>query len=99
MFFIRYTANNSNYPHLLPQGLFKGCPAHLSYLNTESGCLVYAYIILKATDPNTKFFSLQEHHEGGGSTSSLYPDLPLTFMQKKTFIWYSDSNYFHFMTH
>ena len=74
--------------------LFKGCHAHLSYLNTESWCLVYAYIILKVTDPKIKFGLLQEHHDGGGSTSSLYPDLPLTFMQKKTFLLYPDSNYF-----
>ena len=72
-FFTHYIASNSNYPHLLSQGLFKGCPAHLSYLDTESWCLVYAYIILKATDPNIKFCSLQEHHEGGGSTSYLFP--------------------------
>ena len=51
--------------------LFKGCHAHLSYLNTESWCLVYAYIILKVTDPKIKFGSLQEHHDGCGSTSSL----------------------------
>ena len=95
---MHYIASNSNYPHLLSQGLFKGCPVRLSFLDTESWCLGYAYIILKATDPNIKFGSLQEHHEGGGSTSSLYPDLPLTFMQKKTFLWYSDSNYFCFTT-
>ena len=95
---MHYIASNSNYPHLLSQGLFKGCPVRLGFLDTESWCLGYAYIILKATDPNIKFGSLQEHHECGGSTSSLYPDLPLAFMQKKTFLWYSDSNYFCFTT-
>ena len=44
-------ASNSDYPHLLYQDLFKGCPAHFSYwyLDTESWCFVYAYIIHKAT--------------------------------------------------
>ena len=76
----------------------QGLPCTFKLPDTESWCLVYAYIILKVTDPKIKFGSLQEHHDGGGSTSSLYPDLPLTFMQKKTFLWYPDSKYFCFTT-
>ena len=55
-FFILYLASSSDYPHfLLSQGLIKGCHAHLSYLDTESWCLVFAYIIHTATDQNNHF--------------------------------------------
>ena len=78
-FFIHFIAINSDYPHLLSQGLFKDCP---SYVDTESWCIVYVYAIM-AIDHNINFGSLLEHQEGGGSTPSLYPDLPPLLCRRK----------------
>ena len=60
----------------------KNIGAYFSYLDTESWCFVYAYIIHKATDPSINLGSLQGHHAGGGSTPSLYPDLPLFYAEE-----------------